>query len=95
MDIQPPQPGPSGFKSSRFAGVLSNTLHIGTQQEHRHQLVHGDATNTATKNMTKDVHLKIIPQTGSSTNKEKHLVGRQYVHTVANSRQLTVQTIGG
>jgi len=95
MDTQPPQPGPSGSKSSQLAGVSSNTSLIGTQQEHRHQLVHLDAAKEGTKNMSQDAHSKIIRKTGSSTNKKQHAVSCEYIHTVVNGCQLTVyRTVG-
>jgi len=90
MDTQPPQPGASGYKSSRLAGALSHTLLLGTQQERRHQLVHRDAANAATKNMTQDAHLQIVRKTGTSTIKKKHPVGCKYILTVVNGGQLTI-----
>jgi len=87
MDTQPPQPGQSGSKSSRLAGSLSNTLLIGTQKERRHQLVHREAANAATKNMTQDAHVKIVHMTGSCTNKKQHAVGFDVIHTVVNGCQ--------
>jgi len=90
MDSQLHQPGLSGSESSQLAGALSNTSFVGTQQKCRHQLVHRDAANAATKNMTQDVHLKIVRNTGSSTNKKQHAVGCEYIHTVVNGRHLTV-----
>jgi len=90
MDTQPPQPGPSGSKSGQLAGASSNTSLIGTQQERRHQLVHREAADAATKHMTEDAHLNIVRKTGSSTNKKQHAVGCGYLDTVVNGRQLTV-----
>ena len=95
MDTQPAQPGPSRSKSSRLAGTLSNTSLIGTQQERRHQLLHRDAANAATKNMTHDTHLELVRKTGSSANQEQHAVGCEYLHTVVNGRQLTVYHAAG
>jgi hypothetical protein len=63
---------------------------IGTQQERRHQLLHRKAADAATKHMTQDAHLKIICNTGSSTNKKQHAVGCEYLHTMVNGHQLTV-----
>jgi seryl-tRNA(Sec) selenium transferase len=63
---------------------------IGTQQELRHQLVQREAADAATKHMTEDAHLKIVRNTGSSTNRKQHAVGCEYLHTAVNSRQLTV-----
>ena len=90
MDTQPPQPGPSGSESSQLAGTSTNTSLIGTQQERRHQLVHRDATNAATKNMTQVAHLKIVHKTRSSTSKKQHAVGFEYIHTVVHGSQLTI-----
>jgi len=90
MDTQPPQPGPSGSKSSRLAGASSSTSIIGTQQERRHQLVHRDAANEATRNMTQDEHLKIVRKTGSSTNKKQHAVGCKVIYIVLKGCQLTI-----
>jgi seryl-tRNA(Sec) selenium transferase len=63
---------------------------IGTQQERRHQLVHREAADAATKHMTEDAHLKMVRKTGRSTNKKQHAVGCEYLHTAVSSRQLTV-----
>jgi hypothetical protein len=90
MDTQPPQPGASGSKSGQLAGASSNTSLIGTQQECRHQSVHCEAADAATKHMTDDTHLNIVRKTGSSTAKKQHAVGCEYLHTTVNSRQLTV-----
>jgi len=70
MDTQPPQPGPSESKSGQLADALSNMSIIGTQQERRHQLVHREAADAATKHMTEDAYLKIVRKTGRSTNKK-------------------------
>jgi len=95
MDTHPPQPGPSGSKSSRLAGALSYTSLIGTQQERRHQLFHCDAVNAVTKNMTQDAHLKIVRKTGSSMNEMQHAVGFEFIHTVVNRHQFTVYHTAG
>ena len=90
MDTQPPQPGPSGSKSGQLEDASSNMSLIGTQQECRHQLVHREAADAATKHMTEDVHLKIVCKTGSCTNKKQHAVGCDYLQTAVNGCQLTV-----
>jgi len=95
MDTQPPQPGLSGSESSWLAGASSNTSLSGTQEEHRHQLVHQDAANATTKNMTQDEHFKIVHKTGSSTNKTQHAVGCEYIQTVVNGHQLTLYQVVG
>jgi len=95
MDTEPPQPGPSGSKSSWLAGASTNTSPIGTQQYCWHQLVHRDIANSARKNMTQDVHLKIVCKTGSSTNRNQHAVGCEYIHTVIHGHQSTVYHAAG
>jgi len=90
MDTQPPQPGPSRSKSGRLADASSNMSLMGTQQECRHQLVHREAADAATKHMTEDADIQIVRRTGRSTNKKQHAVRCEYLHTAVNSRQLTV-----
>jgi hypothetical protein len=48
-------------------------------------LMYCNAGNAATKNMTQDVHLKIVSMTGSSTNKRQRTVGCEHTHTMVNS----------
>ena len=79
MDTQPPQPGESGSDSRRLPGVRSNTSLIGTQQDRRPQLVHRDAANAASKDMTLAAHFDIIRKTGSSRNKMQHAVACEYI----------------
>jgi len=43
--------------------------------------------------MTQDAQLKIVPKTGSSTNKKQHADGCEYIHTVVNGRQLIIYHI--
>jgi len=90
MDTPPPQPGKRESKFGRLAGATSNPAIIGTQLECRHQFVHRDAANTATKHMTQDAHLKIMHETGSSENKKQHAVGCEYIRIEVNGHQLTV-----
>jgi len=42
------------------------------------------------KNMTHFEHFKIIHKSGSSEKKRQHAIGCEYIHTMVNSRQLTV-----
>jgi len=79
MDTQPPPPGESGSNTGRLAGATSNTDILGTQQECRHMLVHRDAADAATKQMTQDAHLKIVRKTGSRGNEMQHAVGCEYI----------------
>jgi len=90
METQALQPGASRSKSSRLAADTLNTSLIGTQQERRHQLAHCDAADAATRNMTQNVHLKIVRKTGSSKYKQQHAVRCKYMHILAHCRQLTL-----
>jgi len=90
MDTQPPPPGESGSNTGRLAGGTSNTEILATQQDRRHELVHRDAANAATKHMTQDAHLKIVRKTGSRKNKKQHVVGCECIHIKAIGGQFTV-----
>jgi hypothetical protein len=59
MDTQTRQPEVTGSELSRTPGLSADTSYDGTQQGHRHQLVHRDTANAATEHMTQDTHLKI------------------------------------
>jgi hypothetical protein len=69
-------------------GAASNTPLINTTQEHRHQLVHRDAANAATNDVTQDANLKIVKKTESSKNKNQHAIQCEYFHSVVNSGQI-------
>jgi hypothetical protein len=69
MATQTPRPGENRTKPGRLTGVTPNSSLSGTPQECRQQLVHHNATNAATKNITQDAHLKIVHKTESSKNK--------------------------
>jgi len=90
MDTQPPQQGESESDSSLLLGATSNTSLIGTQPERRHQLVHSDAANVASKDMTQNAHLKIVRKTGRGKNQKRHAVGCEYIHNEVNGCQSTV-----
>jgi len=90
MDTEPPLPGESGSNTGRLAGATTNTDILGTQQDHRHKLVHRDAADAATNHVTQDAHLKIVRKTGSRRNKKQHAVGWEYIHINVISGQLTV-----
>jgi len=90
MATQTPQPGENGMEPGGSTGITPNTSLSGTQQERRHQLVHRNAANAATNNMTKDTHLKIVRNTGSSKNKKQLAIGCEYIHITVNDSQLTV-----
>jgi hypothetical protein len=89
MDTQPPPAGETRSNTGRLLGATSNTELLGTQQERRHNLVHRDAANIATKHITHDAHSKIVRKTGSSKNKKQYAVGCEYILIVTNSGQLT------
>jgi len=90
-----PQPGECRSWSSQSMVASSNVSLAGTQQQLRHQLVHRNAANAATENMTQDAYLKIIRYIGSSKNKMKHAIGCEYTHIAINVLQLTVLHTGG
>jgi len=83
MATQTPQPGENGIEAGGSTGITPKTSLSGTQQECRHQLVHRNAANAATKNMTEDTHLKIVRKTGSSKNKKQHVIGCKYIHIIS------------
>jgi hypothetical protein len=60
-----------------MAGFLTNTTHIGPQQQRRHQVVPRDAGNAVTNIMTQDAHVQMDRMTGASTNKNQHAVERE------------------
>jgi hypothetical protein len=90
MNRQPPPPGESGSNTGRLAGATTNTEILGIQQEYRHNVVHRDAANAATKHMTQEAHLIIVCKTGSRKIKKQHAVGCEYNEIKAISGQLTV-----
>jgi hypothetical protein len=71
-------------------GITPNMSLSGTQQERRHQLVHHNAANMATKDMTEDTHLKIVHISGSSKNKKQPAIGCKYIHIMVTDSQLIV-----
>jgi hypothetical protein len=106
MGTQPPLPVKSRLNTGRLTGATSNTEILGTQHVRRDKLVHYDATDAATKHITKDAHLEFVRKTGnsnnkkqhkqeaaktrSSKNKKQHAVGCEYIHIEANCSQFTV-----
>jgi len=60
MATQTPQPVEDSTEQGGSTCVTLNMSLSGTQQEPRHQLVHRNDANTATKNITKDAHLTIV-----------------------------------
>jgi len=95
MHTQPPLPGESGSNTGRLEGATSTTDILGTQQGCRYKLVHRDAANAATKNMTQDAHLKIVRKTGCRKYKKQQAVGCEYIHIEAKGGQLTVYRTAG
>jgi len=75
MDTKTTQPGESRSVSSTSMGASSNASLAGTQQRCGHQLLHRNAANAATENMTHDAHIKIVHKTGSSKNQKPHAIG--------------------
>jgi len=89
-DTQTSQPEVTGSESSRRMGFSSDTSPNGTLQESRHQLVHSDTANAATKHMTQDAHLKIDCKTRSSNNKKQYAIECEYIDTFGNGCQINV-----
>jgi hypothetical protein len=87
MGTQPSLPVKSGLNTGRLAGATSNTEILGTQQVRRDKLVHYDATDAATKHMTKDAHLEFVRKTGNSKNKKQQ---KQEAAKTRSSMQLDV-----
>ena len=85
-----PQPTENGSDMSESSGASSNASLAGTQLQCRHQLVHHDTTNTATRNVTQNAHSKIICKTGTSKIKNQHGIGCNYIHIEVNWHQLTI-----
>jgi len=75
MAPQTPQPGVIQSESSQTAGASSNAPLAETQLQRRHQLVHRDAANAATKSIAQDAHLKNVCKTGRSNNRQQHAIG--------------------
>jgi len=90
MDTLPPRPGESGLNTGRWAGSTTNMYIFGTQQERSNMLVHRDATNSATKHMTQDAHLKIVCRAGSRKSRRPHAMGCEHIHIEARGNHLAV-----
>jgi len=88
MATQATQTGESRSESSEMTGASSNASPEGTQQQRRQQLVHREAANVVTKNMTKHADSKIVRMTGSSTTKKQCAIGCEYFHIMIYSHQL-------
>jgi hypothetical protein len=95
VDIKAPPPGERGSNTSRLAGATTNKDILGTQQDRRHKLVHRDAADAATKDITQDAHIQIVGKTGGRSNKKQHAVGCEYVHRDMISGQITVERTAG
>ena len=88
MAAQTHQAGGSGSESSETTGASFNASHEGTQQQPRHQAVHCEAANVATKKMSQDAHLKFFRESGSSTNITQHTIRCEYIHIMVYRHQL-------
>jgi len=88
MATQTPQTGKSGSDSSETTGASSNALLEGTQQQRRHKLVHREAADDATENMTQDADLIILCKTGISMNKNQHTIVCEYFYIMVDGRHL-------
>jgi len=90
MAPQSPLQGGGGTESSRTTGASSNTPPTWTQQQHSHHLVHHNAENAATENMTLDPQLTIVRKTGSSRKRTQHVIGCKCSRIEVHGRQLMI-----
>jgi len=95
MATQSPQPGESRSELSPLTGQASNAALAVTQQQHTHLLVHCDAANTAIKNVTYNIHFKMVRIARSSKRKKLFATGYEYVHVEVEECQLTVKHTAG
>jgi hypothetical protein len=68
MDAEPSAGGKSQSNTARRPGATFTMEIVGAQQDRRHNFVHRDTANAATKYMTQDAQLKIVRKTGSRKN---------------------------
>jgi len=87
---QTSQPGVIKSESSRTTGASSNVALATTQWPRRHQSVHCEAAIAATKNMTKDTHMKKVLKTGRSNDSKQHSIVWEQLHIDVEGGQLTL-----
>jgi len=75
MAPQTPQRGESELESSSTMGAESITPLVATQIQDWHHLVHRNAANAATENLTLDALLKTVFTTGSSKDQKQDAIG--------------------
>jgi len=68
-------------------GASSNRPPGKTQLQRRNHLVHRNAANAATKNMTLGAQLKTVYKTGTSKNKKQHAIGCKCSRIKVHSHQ--------
>ena len=73
-------------------GASCNASFAGTQQQCRRQLLHQDAANAATENVSQDSHFKIVCKTRSSKNMKNQAIGYDYIYIAVNGCRLNVQS---
>jgi len=95
MATETPQDAETGSETRWLMGASSNAALAGTQQQGRHMLLHHEAANAATRNMTQDAHLKMIWKTGSIKNTKQYALQSGYIHIELNGRQLTIYCTAG
>ena len=95
MVPQTAQQGASGLESSRTMGTSSNMPTADTQLQHIHHLVHSDAANAATENMTLDAHLKVVRKSRNSKDRKQQAIGCDCCRIEVDSRQLTMEHTAG
>jgi len=78
-----------------MTGAASDAKPADTQQHHGNKLVHCDATNAATENMTLDTHLKMDLGTGSRKNMKHHAIGCEQIHIEVDGHHLPIGCTAG
>jgi len=91
MATQTPRQGENSTEPGGPIGVTRNMSLSGTQQERKYQLVHRNAANVATYNITQDGHVKVVCKTESSKNKKQHTIRYKYIHIKVNDGLLTIK----
>ena len=90
MAQQAPQQGESWTESSRTIAFSSDTPPGETKLQRSKQVVHRDARNAATEDMTLDAQLKIVPKTARSRIWKQHAMGCKCSLIEVHSCQLMI-----
>ena len=82
-------------ESSQTTGASSNAPPAETPQQCRYWLLHCDAVNVVSANMTQDAHLRLVCDTGSSKNKKQHALGCEWINIEIDSHHLMIYCTAG